>query len=274
MPRRGRPRKNNSLFSFKDLVEYTSDSESDVYNIQHNAQYEVLIPESPERPRSPLRRRQDSPSPVRQGQQVDEHQGQDDLEVHHEPQVQDAEPEERHRVQPDQEIPGDVNEPMEMEVAELEERHQVQERVEVDNDFDENSSEDEDFNFDMEDYDSIYEKIKSKWLNTEIHHCVSKSASEAFWNIGLQLFPKLHSAEGRRKKTPQFQSIRNNMYNNLIPPVELEIGYRNKASGEITVIKDSITPLKRFPPDKYEKLYEIGTVKVNVYPTRFFQILP
>ena len=51
MPRRGRPRKNHSLYSVKDLIEYTSDSEQDSYLVRHNDFYEV----GNERERSPLR---------------------------------------------------------------------------------------------------------------------------------------------------------------------------------------------------------------------------
>lgn len=53
------------------------------------------------------------------------------------------------------------------------------------------------------------------------------------------------------------------MYDDLVPEVSLEIGYKDKTTGEITVVKDTITPLKQFGTSKYEKLYEIGTVKVR-----------
>ena len=117
-----------------------------------------------------------------------------------------------------------------------------------------------------EDYNTIMEQFRSKWLLTEINHSVSKTACDAFWNLGLQFFTKLDAAQGRRKKNPQFKTIRRQMYANLIPEIELEIVYRHKTTGEITVVKDSITPLKRFNTATYEKLYEIGTVKVKKFP--------
>lgn len=113
-----------------------------------------------------------------------------------------------------------------------------------------------------EDFDSIFKELKSKWLLTEIDHCVSKTCNDAFWKLGLLYFAKLHSAYGRKKKTPQFNSIRRNMHNNLLPKIDIEVAYKNRTSGEIVTVNDNITHTKRFPQTQYEKLYEIGTLKV------------
>ena len=101
----------------------------------------------------------------------------------------------------------------------------------------------------------------------EIDHSVSKCASEQFWKIGLQYFHRLNNAFGT-KKTNQFNSIRKKIYKDKIPPIDLEIGYKDKTSGEVILVNDNITPVKQFPPSKFEKLYEIGTVQVS-----FFNIL-
>lgn len=112
-----------------------------------------------------------------------------------------------------------------------------------------------------EDYESILTDLKSKWLLAEIDHTVSKRGSEAFWKIGLEFFPKLFSAYGT-KRTSQFNSMRRKMYRDLLPTIDIEIGYKEKATGQIIVVKDTITPIKRFPPSRFEQLYEIGKVKV------------
>lgn len=114
----------------------------------------------------------------------------------------------------------------------------------------------------QENYSEIFKHLKSRWILTEIHHSVSKSASEAFWKIALMNFHKLQSSLNK-KKTPQFKSIRRQMHKDLVPEIELEIAYKEKSSGEVIIIMDTVTPLKRFSPAKFEKLYEIGTVKVN-----------
>lgn len=119
-----------------------------------------------------------------------------------------------------------------------------------------------------ETYIDLLENLKSQWLLTEVHHCVSKTASEAFWKLCVLQFPKLYNAIGQ-KKPPLFQSIRRQMYNDLLPKIELQIGYRNKASGEIIVVNDTVTPIKRFPSDKFDKLYEIGTLDVSKFFLRF-----
>lgn len=125
---------------------------------------------------------------------------------------------------------------------------------------------DEDMDYlDDENYNVIFEKLKSEWLLAEIEHSVSKTASEAFWRIGLKYFPKLQTAAARPKKTPQFQSIRNQMHNDLIPPIDLDFAYKHKRTGEVTIVSDTITPMRRFPTSEYEKLYEIGTVEVSQY---------
>ena len=50
---RGRPRKNRPLFEVKDYVEFTSDSDSDCFNIQENVPYNVNVnvQSAEERPR-------------------------------------------------------------------------------------------------------------------------------------------------------------------------------------------------------------------------------
>ena len=41
MSKRGRPRKNKTLFTVRNWIEYTSDSDSDSNNIQQNVPYEI-----------------------------------------------------------------------------------------------------------------------------------------------------------------------------------------------------------------------------------------
>ena len=124
-------------------------------------------------------------------------------------------------------------------------------------------SEDEPFELEEEDdFSTIFDELKSQWQLTEINHCVSKTASEIFWRTALKYFPKLHGAKGK-KKTLQFKTIRRKMYDEKVPAVTMEIGYRNRDTGEIKIVKDSITQVKNFPPDKFDKLFEIGTVEVS-----------
>lgn len=43
MSRRGRPKKSQPLYTVQDLIEYTSDSDSDYNNVQSNVQYNVSV---------------------------------------------------------------------------------------------------------------------------------------------------------------------------------------------------------------------------------------
>ena len=306
MPRRGRPRKNHSIYSFKELVEYTSDSETDSFNVQHNAMQEVTS----ERDRSPLNRGrqlqgvQNAPSPPRDAPEQQQEQVQPspprEAPEQQQQQVQpspprDAPEQQQQKVQPSppREAPEQQQQqvqnapsppryapeqqqqqpifPIHQQQQEQEDDdHRMQEEEEEDDIQHQaalsDDSMDDDFPLpdgDVEDYDSILKQLKSKWILVEIDHSVSKSASELFWKLALHYFPKLHSCIGK-KKTPQFKTIRRHMYNNLVPPIQLEIGYKDRNSGEVTIVKDTITPIKRFSPAKYEKLYEIGTVQVSL----------
>lgn len=139
----------------------------------------------------------------------------------------------------------------------------VQENI-LDPDPDDSEPDPDDPNIEGEDYDTILEQLKSAWLLTEVKHKVSKTATDHFWRTALQFFPKLKSAHGD-KKTNQFKSYRKNMYEDLMPPISLEIGYKNRTTGIIEVVNETYTPIKRYPPSQYEKLFEIATVKVKTF---------
>lgn len=67
-----------------------------------------------------------------------------------------------------------------------------------------------------------------------------------------------------KKKIPQFQTVRKNLYNNHTPPVNLEIAYQRKDTNEVIIFHGTSTPISRFPPHEFEKLYEMATVKVII----------
>lgn len=80
--------------------------------------------------------------------------------------------------------------------------------------------------------------------------------------------PKLVDAQIReevRKRAPQFNHIRRTLHGKYTPTVHLEIAYKNKETGAIIVVKDTVTPKSKFPPHKYEKIYETATVKVILF---------
>ena len=69
--------------------------------------------------------------------------------------------------------------------------------------------------------------------------------------------------EKNKKKNAQFNHIRRQIFKEKTPRVDMELAYRNKETGQITVVKDTVTPKSKFGQDKYEKLYEIATVQIS-----------
>ena len=132
---------------------------------------------------------------------------------------------------------------------------------------DDDEDEEEEEELEPCDFYSILEEYKSQWMMTELDHTVSKVATNCFWKLALKFMPKLLRAKEIQKikrKIPKFKQIRENMYEKKTPKVDMEIGYRNRETDELTVVKDTVTPKSRFPPHQFEKCYEIATVKVRL----------
>ena len=129
----------------------------------------------------------------------------------------------------------------------------------------EEEKEEEDIDVPQESYNSILEALSEKWMLAELDHTISKVASNAIWKIAFSFIPKLmqaKSVENVKRKVPGFDHIRKKMYEKRTPKVQLQIGYKNKLTNEVSVVHETATPQSRFPPDKFEKLYEVATVKV------------
>ena len=59
-----------------------------------------------------------------------------------------------------------------------------------------------------------------------------------------------------------FKQIRQNFYNTT-PDVDLEIAYRDRTTKEMSIFHGTATPKNQFPPNTFEKVYEVATVKVS-----------
>ena len=120
-----------------------------------------------------------------------------------------------------------------------------------------------------EDYFAILKHLSKKWLETEVNHKVSKTASEAFWSLGREWFHKLFvtkSIQNVKRKTPSFVHIRRRLYKEYVPPVMLQFGFKNKVTNEIVNVDNSlVTPKSAFPPHQFDKLWEIAHVQVNFF---------
>ena len=101
----------------------------------------------------------------------------------------------------------------------------------------------------------------------ELKNRISLSASNDLWNLSKKWFPKIMASRQRdsiTKKIPLFRSVRQNLSKTHVPNIFLEVAYEVKETGDIIVMSDMQSiPRKTFTPDKYTKLYEAATIKVN-----------
>lgn len=119
----------------------------------------------------------------------------------------------------------------------------------------------------LSDPDEILEELSHSWLLLELKHTSSKTTSNEFWSLATKMLPRLAEAQanvGGARKIPQFRSIREKLYDDSIPAIKLEVAYLIKETGDILVLQDLVsTPVKKFPPSKYTKLYESAKVDVS-----------
>lgn len=116
-------------------------------------------------------------------------------------------------------------------------------------------------------YCNVLRDLSEAWIDAETHHKVSKQASDDFFDIASKWFHKLYQAKARdliQKNVPKFTTLRRRLHKTNVPPIELEIAYKNRETGEITVVKAEKTPVKQFNPREYEKIYEAAKVKVII----------
>ena len=112
--------------------------------------------------------------------------------------------------------------------------------------------------------------LTEKWLVLESKHRTSKSASEDFWQLSKHFFPLLARARIDQmvyKPIPKLRSQRKKIKKENVPKITLKIGYVDKETDEIFIVKDEKTPIKRFGPGQYKKLFEVATVQVIIYET-------
>lgn len=114
-------------------------------------------------------------------------------------------------------------------------------------------------------YKKILKKLSDEWIICESDHRISKQASNCFFDLGKKWFYELFDAkrrEGIFKETPKFVSIRRKL-NKKLPDISLDFRYKHKVTGEIVELKDlESTPTGKYPPNEYDKLCEIASVKV------------
>ena len=131
----------------------------------------------------------------------------------------------------------------------------------------EDESEIEDF-VEVDDYDTILAKMVEDWMDIELRHRVSKTASNLFWDLSRTCFHRLFRAkdlQSIKKKTLSFLHIRKKLHQERVPPVHMEMAFQNKDTGVVSVVRDTKTRKNEFQSHEFQKLWEIGHVEVTLF---------
>ena len=129
----------------------------------------------------------------------------------------------------------------------------------------ESEEEEEEEEIDVSSFKYKLQKYSEAWIVNENDHKVSKKASSAFWNIARKWMFDLTTAfkNEKKKKFPKFEHIRRKLVKKNVPEVSMDIGYVHKKTNKLTIVKDTQkVPVKKFPTDTYEKVFEIASIKV------------
>ena len=130
---------------------------------------------------------------------------------------------------------------------------------------------------DHESFKYLLNQFSEEWMNNEINHKVSKTASSEFWNIAKKYMFSLSSAFNleNKKKFPKFAHIRRKLVKEKVPRISLQTGYVHKTSQLLTIANDTEkTEVLQFPPDQFEKVFETATVKVHIHISTATFFLP
>ena len=131
-----------------------------------------------------------------------------------------------------------------------------------DHDSDPSISSDEEVN----NYDELLDSLAKKWLLTQSTHQVSAAAANSFWEVSMNLIPKMLGVREKfniKKKVPGFIHLRRKLNEDLCPPIHMKFVYLERSTNTIVEVNCSEDPGKRYPKSKYQKLYEEAHFKVN-----------
>ena len=100
----------------------------------------------------------------------------------------------------------------------------------------------------QDNYKDVLHSLSKKWLDTQLHHKVSATATNKFWELSVNYMSKMASLwerEGQPKQIPGFIHQRRKLYEEYSIDIEMEFGFKNKRTGTIEIVKSSSAPLKR-----------------------------
>lgn len=121
----------------------------------------------------------------------------------------------------------------------------------------------------VEDYFQVLSKLSEKWLETQLTHHVSATASNTFWAHAMESIPDLIRVKTRDnilRKTPGFTQERRKLHEDRCPKIHMKFGFKHKQTGAIETVDSQSAPMKQFQrnPD-YVKVFEEAYIEVSIY---------
>ena len=115
-------------------------------------------------------------------------------------------------------------------------------------------------------YFTVLSKLADQWLNGQLTHSVSASATNFFWDIAMKYIPLLSSLKTRdnlTRKTPSFTQERKKLFKDHCPGIKMRYGFKHKATGAVETVDCGTAQAKTFEKNQnYVKVYEEAHVEV------------
>ena len=150
------------------------------------------------------------------------------------------------------------------QVDDEEDNDEDEENDEEEEDTDNDHEHEDEGEIDKESFKYLLSQFSEAWVDNQINHKVSKTGASKFWNIATKFMIPLSNAfiKEKKKKFPKFEHIRRKLVKKNVPEVTIEAGYVDKKKTELIISEGEKVNVKDFPREKFEKVFEIASVKV------------
>lgn len=116
-------------------------------------------------------------------------------------------------------------------------------------------------------YEQLIKQLGKLWTESTVKHNISIEGASYLWRLAFKwIGPILMKKEQEQisRKNPQLKHLRRKILKNDVPPVNIRMAFLNLETKEIETTSSPIGPHKAYSDvTKYEKLYEITSVKIK-----------
>lgn len=117
-------------------------------------------------------------------------------------------------------------------------------------------------------YDELVRQLGHLWVESTSKHNISIEGASYLWRIAFRYMGVIlqkKKEENNDKKLPQFKHLRRKIIKDSVPPVQIRTAFLNLETNLVETPPPSETGPHKAYSDvrKYEKLYEISSVKVK-----------